>query len=240
MRKLPIKPIDIPDIDPRDIQETIMQAKRLLAQRGIPKQEHHHLRIVKDILLVQGARSIWIQVLCTMGVLLLLWLQASIPHTNLHALLFVGATILSIAITAEVLRSDICQMRELETAALYPPERMLLGKMFLLGSISFAGILVFAITLSIRENVQIFMLLVDGLVPFLMLNALVLYFYVQRYALSIFLLLYGIVFTLGLLMNSRYFPLLITALHHYGTLLLGMAVLSFLLAVVHWYRKVHI
>lgn len=76
-------------------------------------------------------------------------------------------------------------------ASPYSPQRMLMWKMLLLGGISFLGILIIAVSISLQTDIHLLTLLYSGCIPFLLLNAFTLHLYAHDQVLQVFLTVYG-------------------------------------------------
>ncbi|MFR5526961.1 MAG: hypothetical protein ACLTJG_18925 [[Clostridium] innocuum] len=167
-----LETLHIPEIPEDDILEVITQVKLLLHKQPVKKHEDSLLRILRELLYVHGWKSIAVQAALILLVALGVWLcLPSGYQVNSVAFLSLGSSLLSVAITVEVFRCDIYGMKELEMASPYSPQRMLMWKMLLLGGISFVGILIIALSISMHTDIHLLTLLYSGCIPFLLLNA---------------------------------------------------------------------
>ena len=187
-----LETLHIPEIPEDDILEVITQVKLLLHKQPVKKHEDSLLRILRELLYVHGWKSIAVQAALILLVALGVWLcLPSGYQVNSVAFLSLGSSLLSVAITVEVFRCDIYGMKELEMASPYSPQRMLMWKMLLLGGISFLGILIIAVSISLQTDIHLLTLLYSGFIPFLLLNAFTLHLYAHDQVLQVFLTVYG-------------------------------------------------
>ena len=187
-----LETLEIPDIPEDDIVEVITNVKELLQKRAVKKYESSILKSLRELLYVHGWKSIVLQGGLTLLVALAVWL--CLPNgykMNSVAFLSLGSSLLSVAVTVEVFRCDIYGMKELEMASPYSPQRMLMWKMLLLGGISFLGILIIAVSISLQTDIHLLTLLYSGCIPFLLLNAFTLHLYAHDQVLQVFLTVYG-------------------------------------------------
>lgn len=190
--KIQLEQLDIPDILQDDILEVITNVKELLRNQPVKKHESSTFRILRELLHIHGWKSILIQAALTLLVALGVWLCLPSGYkVNSVAFLSLGSSLLSVAITVEVFRCDIYGMKELEMASPYSPQRMLMWKMLLLGGISFLGILIIAVSISLQTDIHLLTLLYSGFIPFLLLNAFTLHLYAHDQVLQVFLTVYG-------------------------------------------------
>ena len=190
--RIRLETLEIPDIPEDDIVEVITNVKELLQKRAVKKYESSILKSLRELLYVHGWKSIVLQGGLTLLVALAVWL--CLPNgykMNSVAFLSLGSSLLSVAVTVEVFRCDIYGMKELEMASPYSPQRMLMWKMLLLGGISFLGILIIAVSISLQTDIHLLTLLYSGCIPFLLLNAFTLHLYAHDQVLQVFLTVYG-------------------------------------------------
>ncbi len=190
--RIRLETLEIPDIPEDDIVEVITNVKELLQKRAVKKYESSILKSLRELLYVHGWKSIVLQGGLTLLVALAVWL--CLPNgykMNSVAFLSLGSSLLSVAVTVEVFRCDIYGMKELEMASPYSPQRMLMWKMLLLGGISFLGILIIAVSISLQTDIHLLTLLYSGFIPFLLLNAFTLHLYAHDQVLQVFLTVYG-------------------------------------------------
>lgn len=190
--RIRLETLEIPDIPEDDIVEVITNVKELLQKRAVKKYESSILKSLRELLYVHGWKSIVLQGGLTLLVALAVWL--CLPNgykMNSVAFLSLGSSLLSVAVTVEVFRCDIYGMKELEMASPYSPQRMLMWKMLLLGGISFLGILIIAVSISLQTDIHLLTLLYSGFIPFLLLNAFTLHLYTHDQVLQVFLTVYG-------------------------------------------------
>ena len=191
--RIRLETLEIPDIPEDDIVEVITNVKELLQKRAVKKYESSILKSLRELLYVHGWKSIVLQGGLTLLVALAVWL--CLPNgykMNSVAFLSLGSSLLSVAVTVEVFRCDIYGMKELEMASPYSPQRMLMWKMLLLGGISFLGILIIAVSISLQTDIHLLTLLYSGCIPFLLLNAFTLHLYAHDQVLQVFLTVYGL------------------------------------------------
>ena len=84
-------------------------------------------------------------------------------------------------------------------ASPYSPQRMLMWKMLLLGGISFLGILIIAVSISLQTDIHLLTLLYSGFIPFLLLNAFTLHVYGFAAGGLVLLELFGVGYWIGFL-----------------------------------------
>lgn len=190
--KIQLEQLDIPDILQDDILEVITNVKELLRIQPVKKYESSTFRILRELLHIHGWKSILIQAALTLLVALGVWLCLPSGYkVNSVAFLSLGSSLLSVAITVEVFRCDIYGMKELEMASPYSPQRLLMWKMLLLGGISFLGILIIAVCISMHSDIRLLTLLYSGCIPFLLLNTFTLHLYIHDQVLQVFLSVYA-------------------------------------------------
>lgn len=231
-----IEKLDIPEIEEKDILEVVTNVKEIVSRCAVRKQEPSRLMILRELLYVHGWKSIVIQAAMILFVAVSVWL--CLPggyQRNSAAFLSLGSSLMSVAITIEVFRSDIYGMKELEMASPYSPQRMLMWKMLLLGGISFLGILIIAVIAAQRSDMQMLTLLYSGCIPFLLLNAITLQLYTHNQVLQVFLTIYGFVAGGLVLLELLGAICWISLLEHYGGQAFLAAVMYFVFVV--WDRS---
>ena len=76
-------------------------------------------------------------------------------------------------------------VEEIRTVGYYNIRKLLLG------GISFLGILIIAVSISLQTDIHLLTLLYSGFIPFLLLNAFTLHLYAHDQVLQVFLTVYG-------------------------------------------------
>lgn len=191
MKNMKLESIKIPDIPEEDLLETIQTSRQIL-QNKVQKRTDHWTSI-KMILWVYGWKSLLVQGAISAGLLILIWL--SLPVTTQVqpvALMTCGSMVSSIAIGFEIMRTDLYEMRELETSCCFSPQRLLLWKMMILSLISVVGIAIISWVIARERNINFFTLLKGGCIPFFLLNGITLQLQMRSHEVSLFLTLYGL------------------------------------------------
>lgn len=239
-KKIEIERVSIPEIAEVDILNTIQKAKQLLQSTQIKKQEKSIWKTMQQVIRLQGWRSLGIQALVVICMLYFVWIEIDIElNIAPYSLLVVSGAIMSVAACGEMLRGDIYQMWELESACAISRQRLFIWKMLLLDICSIFGIIVISFILANRYDVDFFTLMTGGCLPFLLLNAIALQFQVYIKSFSIFLCLYGsalcLMFIFGFLFQSKYSFILM--LQRMGNIFLLITICYTLILIVYQYKK---
>lgn len=191
-RRIEIETIDIPEIAERDVLDTIEKATQILRRTTVRKQETSIWKTLQQVIRLQGWRSLCIQALIILCMLYVAWIEADLEFEIVpYNLLIVSGAIMSVAACSELLRGDIYQMWELESACVISRQRLFIWKMILLDICSIFGIILISFLLANRYNLAVLPLLLGGCVPFLLMNAIALQFQIYTKTFTTFILLYG-------------------------------------------------
>lgn len=239
-KKIEIERITIPDISECDVLATIQKAKQILRSTQVKKLETNIWNTMKQIMILQGWKSLCIQALVVLSMLYFAWVEADIEmQIEPYSLLIVSGAILSVTACGEVLRGDIYQMCELESACAISRQRLFIWKMLLLDISSIIGIIMISCLLANRYELEVFPLLSGGCIPFLLLNAIALQFQVYTKTFTTFLLLYASVFCIFLYCGL--FLILYPSFFHYmqnwASILLLLIAGYTIVLIVYQYKK---
>ncbi|WP_041139436.1 hypothetical protein [Beduini massiliensis] len=200
--KLNLENIEIPPILEADIIKTIEHSKQILNNVQTVKKERNMTEVIKRVIFLYGWKSICLQGLLSLLVLVLGWiLLPGAARQFSMALLWMGGIIMSIAVSAELIRSDIYQMSELERTCEYSPQRLLIWKMSLLSFISLTGLSLVSFLLASKTNLHFYTLLCGGCIPFFVLTGLILQLRNRENLLANFVLLYTL--AIGVLITAE-------------------------------------
>lgn len=239
-KKIEIERMYIPEIAEADILDTIQKAKQIVRSTQIKKQETSILKTMQQVIRLQGWRSLGIQALVVLCMLYFVWIEIDLGlDIAPYSLLIVSGAIMSIAACSEMLRGDIYQMWELESACAISRQRLFIWKMMLLDIFSIIGIVAISFILANRYDLELFSLIAGGCIPFLFLNAIALQFQVYIQSFSIFLCLYGsalcLMFLLGFIFHIE--PSFLYTLQRMGSIFLLITITYTFTLIVYQYKK---
>lgn len=199
-KKVTLEKIEIPPILEADLIETIEHSRQILNNIQVVKKERNIGEVIKRVIFLYGWKSICLQGFLSLLVLILGWIMIpSAARMFSMALLWMGGIIMSIAVSAELIRSDIYQMSELERTCEYSPQRLLIWKMGLLSFISLAGLILVAWMMASKTDINFYTLLCGGCIPFFVLTGVILQLRYHENLLTNFVLLY--ISTIGVLIT---------------------------------------
>ncbi len=224
--KKTLEKIEIPPIWETDLIETIEHSRQILNNLQVVKKERHIGEVIKRVIFLYGWKSICLQGFLSLLVLILGWIMIpSAARMFSMALLWMGGIMMSIAVSAELIRSDIYQMSELERACEYSPQRLLIWKMGLLSFISLVGLILVAWMMASKTDINFYTLLCGGCIPFFVLTGLILQLRYHENLLANFVMLY--ISTIGVLIavEMNYSNQVLRFLDAFGIILL---VISFI------------
>lgn len=224
--KIMLEKIEIPPISETDLIETIEHSRQILNNIQVVKKERNIGEVIKRVIFLYGWKSICLQGFLSLLILILGWIMMpSAARMFSMALLWMGGIMMSIAVSAELIRSDIYQMSELERTCEYSPQRLLIWKMGLLSFISLAGLILVAWMMASKTSINFYTLLCGGCIPFFVLTGLILQLRYHENLLANFILLY--ISTIGVLIavEINYSNQILHFLDSFGIILL---VISFI------------
>lgn len=199
-KKVTLEKIEIPPILEADLIETIEHSRQILNNIQVVKKERNIGEVIKRVIFLYGWKSICLQGFLSLLVLILGWIMIpSAARMFSMALLWMGGIIMSITVSAELIRSDIYQMSELERTCEYSPQRLLIWKMGLLSFISLAGLILVAWMMASKTDINFYTLLCGGCIPFFVLTGVILQLRYHENLLTNFVLLY--ISTIGMLIT---------------------------------------
>lgn len=239
-KEIEIERLCIPDIDESDIVDTIQKTKQIVRSTQIKKQETSIWKTMHQVIRLQGWRSLGIQAFVILCILYFVWIEMDLEiDIAPYSLLIVSGIILSIAACSEMLRGDIYQMWEMESACAISRQCLFIWKMILLDIFSIFGIVAISFILAYRYDLEFFSLISGGCIPFLLLNAIALHFQVYIQSFSIFLCLYGcalfLMFLLGFMFQID--PSFIHILQGMTSIFLLITIGYTLSLIVYQYKK---
>lgn len=223
-KNINIENIEIPAYEEKDIIAVIRQSKELLANTNMQKKESSIFQTAKQLLFIDGWKSLSIQVFLILAGLILIWSSSAtiwvsssrVSSLMSIALLSVGGTIMATVIAVEFLRNDIYGMREIEMTCNHSLQRLLVLKMLLLSILAILGIALFSYAVMLKSNIDYMTLLCGGCIPFLFMNGCTLLLHTNKNPLYILLTLYICTFALLCVLEYSYIDKLLHYLETWG------------------------
>lgn len=233
-RKLQLEEIELPKISEEDIMKTIHHSKAIIQQLPVTKKESSSFQSLKQIILFHGWRSLFIQGALVFFLIIMAWIAFPIVDESISIVFVMLASItLSVAISYELYRVELFQMKELEYSCVYSPQRMFVWKILILSMISLIGIIVVCIYVANAYERNLLTLIYGGSIPFILLNGTALHLTQHQNTFNVFLLLCS----LFILFSSNVGMLYMQAIEERGLLYLVLAILYYIGMNVWTYRK---
>lgn len=171
--QIQLEEIKIPEISEADLIQTILHSKQILQESSMVKQERSRFQSLKQIIVFHGWRSLCVQGLLVFFLLVIAWIGLPVVGKNISiAFVLVSSVTLSVAISYELYRVDLYQMKELEYTCVFSPQRLFIWKILLLSMISLIGILLLCIYTSNTYELNLLTLIYGGCIPFIILNGI--------------------------------------------------------------------
>lgn len=171
--QIQLEEIKIPEISEADLIQTILHSKQILQESSMVKQERSRFQSLKQIIVFHGWRSLCVQGLLVFFLLVIAWIGLPVVGKNISiAFVLVSSVTLSVAISYELYRVDLYQMKELEYTCVFSPQRLFVWKILLLSMISLIGILLLCIYTSNTYELNLLTLIYGGCIPFIILNGI--------------------------------------------------------------------
>ena len=224
-----------PTFDLEDMMETIQISKQIVEALPTPKYVQKESRQIGSILRYHTPKILFAQiVICSMVIIYALTLvkpESDMQHT--YFIMLYTSFVCMVSTSCEVIRSQIMGMWEMEKVCKISPQRILLYKSLIFGTISTILIFLSSFVFSNVFHFSMMTLFLYGYIPFLFLTAVILQFsmYVETreammgvYVLSAGMLTFGS-------------TSLITAIESNVWLLSIISVAVFVFSYMQYYRK---
>lgn len=168
----------IEPFDPLDMMDTIQQAKQIIKVAPTKKYNMHTVTQAWDVLRYHMPKVLLLQGILCLFALLYICTQAPQRYQLDKSILYYGISFTGIinmvAMSGEMLRVRIMNTWELERTCAMRLEKLLVIKMFMLGSFSTFLIFLISITSWLIYDVSFWEIACYGYAPFLLLTALIL------------------------------------------------------------------
>lgn len=188
--QIQLEEIKIPKVSEDDIMETIQKSKMIMQQLPTVKKEQSLFHSIKQIIVFHGWRS-----LLTQGMLvlfLIMFARFTLPildENKTIVFMMVTSVTLSVAISYELYRVELFQMKELEYSCVYSPQRMFVWKILILSMISLIGIIVVCMYIANSYEFHFMTLIYSGCIPLIILNGTALHLTQHQNTFTVFLIL---------------------------------------------------
>lgn len=159
------------DIPKDDINETILQSKKILRQAPIQKHETNTIRQMKLIMYYHFPKLFILQAILTVIILSMSLSVLSEDYGKLYFILIIGSVLFSMISTVEIIRNRMNDMWETERVCTIRIEKIIAYKLFVLSITTFISICLIAMILSLtHQNISIFKIFATSLLPYMIIT----------------------------------------------------------------------
>lgn len=159
------------DIPKDDINETILQSKKILRQAPIQKHETNTIRQMKLIMHYHFPKLFILQAILTVIILSMSLSVLSEDYGKLYFILIIGSVLFSMISTVEIIRNRMNDMWETERVCTIRIEKIIAYKLFVLSITTFISICLIAMILSLtHQNISIFKIFATSLLPYMIIT----------------------------------------------------------------------
>lgn len=159
------------DILKDDINETILQSKKILRQAPIQKHETNTIRQMKLIMHYHFPKLFILQAILTVIILSMSLSVLSEDYGKLYFILIIGSVLFSMISTVEIIRNRMNDMWETERVCTIRIEKIIAYKLFILSITTFISICLIAMILSLtHQNISIFKIFATSLLPYMIIT----------------------------------------------------------------------
>ncbi|RGC53833.1 hypothetical protein [Absiella sp. AM29-15] len=159
------------DIPKDDINETILQSKKILRQAPIQKHETNTIRQMKLIMHYHFPKLFILQAILTVIILSMSLSVLSEDYGKLYFILIIGSVLFSMISAVEIIRNRMNDMWETERVCTIRIEKIIAYKLFVLSITTFISICLIAMILSLtHQNISIFKIFATSLLPYMIIT----------------------------------------------------------------------
>lgn len=159
------------DIPKDDINETILQSKKILRQAPIQKHETNTIRQMKLIMHYHFQKLFILQAILTVIILSMSLSVLSEDYGKLYFILIIGSVLFSMISAVEIIRNRMNDMWETERVCTIRIEKIIAYKLFVLSITTFISICLIAMILSLtHQNISIFKIFATSLLPYMIIT----------------------------------------------------------------------
>ena len=159
------------DIPKDDINETILQSKKILRQAPIQKHETNTIRQMKLIMHYHFPKLFILQAILTVIIPSMSLSVLSEDYGKLYFILIIGSVLFSMISAVEIIRNRMNDMWETERVCTIRIEKIIAYKLFVLSITTFISICLIAMILSLtHQNISIFKIFATSLLPYMIIT----------------------------------------------------------------------